>query len=264
MTAPVGLYVAARTFVYWCASAELYGFALWGRPDVADLRALTAILDVEIRPDVVAHASLVDLRRLVGVDEGAYEILVAFLGARQSTYQGVVTRQALLRPAGLPGAVVTGFYQVMQPSYPTQVYEQPEPALCWLGLAEPAALVAELDAIVAGAMDEGIVARLGRVLVPPFAGVTLEKAAGALGMSPRSLQRRLQEENTTFQDEYNAAQVRAAQAALRDTDMKLTALALEVGCASLANFSAMFRRVTGESPSDYRARHRTSERDKRR
>lgn len=264
MTAPIGLYVASRVFVYWCASAELYGFALWGRPDVADLRALTAILDVEIRPDVAPHASLVDLRRLVGVDEGAYETLVAYLGTRQSAYQGVVTRQALLRPAGLPGAVVTGFYQVMEPPYPTQVHEDPEPALRWLGLAEPAPFVAELDAIVADAMNEGIVARLGRVLVPPFAGVTLEKAAATLGMSARSLQRRLQEENTTFQDEYNAAQVRAAQAALRDTDMKLTALALEVGCASLANFSAMFRRVTGESPSDYRARHRTGERDRRR
>lgn len=260
MAAPIGRYVASRSFVYWCASAGLYGFAAWGRPDVVEVRWLTGVLDVELRPDAGPHASLVDLRRLTGVDEAAYAALVAHLGARQDDYRERVTRQALLRPSGLPGAVVTGFYQMMEASYPTRVYERPEAALRWLGLAEPGPLIAELDAIVAAVMHgESVALRLRRVLVPPFAGVTLEKAAAALGMSARSLQRRLQAEETTFQDEYNAAQVRAAQAVLRDTDTKLTALALEVGCASLASFSAMFRRVTGESPSDYRARHRKGE-----
>ncbi len=41
--------------------------------------------------------------------------------------------------------------------------------------------------------------------------------------------------------------------------MKLTAVAVEVGCASLQHFSSLFRKLVGESPSTWRDLHRKSQ-----
>jgi AraC-like DNA-binding protein len=82
--------------------------------------------------------------------------------------------------------------------------------------------------------------------------VNLSEVARELGMSERTLQRRLKEAGTSFQAELNAVQVRMAQSLLRETDMKLTAVAVEVGCASLQHFSSLFRKLVGDSPSAWR------------
>lgn len=71
-------------------------------------------------------------------------------------------------------------------------------------------------------------------------------------MSERSLQRRLGDHDTTFQAEVNHARVRIAKRLLRETEVSLTQIAQEVGCASLASFSALFRRATGTPPSAWR------------
>jgi AraC-like DNA-binding protein len=60
--------------------------------------------------------------------------------------------------------------------------------------------------------------------------------------------------STTFQAEQNRAQVRAAQRLRRETAASLTQIASAVGCGSLAQFSTMFRRVTGLTPSAWRGR----------
>ena len=46
-----------------------------------------------------------------------------------------------------------------------------------------------------------------------------------------------------------------AMGMLVDGNAPLTAIAFDVGCASLQHFSALFRRRTQESPSAFRARH---------
>ena len=79
----------------------------------------------------------------------------------------------------------------------------------------------------------------------------------ALGVSERSLQRQLRQEGTSFRREVDAARIRAARTLLADTDQKITVIALEVGCATLQHFSALFRRMTGETPSEWRARQRS-------
>ena len=56
--------------------------------------------------------------------------------------------------------------------------------------------------------------------------------------------------------EVNRARVRLAKRLLRESDAKLTQIAHDVGCASLASFSALFRRATGATPSEFRAKTR--------
>lgn len=241
----------------WCADPGFHGMALWGRPGEPEIRHLCRFLDVEVRREAVPHASLVDLRRLESVDPLAFVAFVDHLQARAPLYRELVTCQARVRPNGLPDALVAGFDKLVRPSHPVAVHASLGEALAWLGRGDRSGLAEELDAIVAAAMGElNCGQRLRRVLVPPLSEVTLDSAARQLGLSTRTLQRRLRDEGTSFQAEHAAAQVRAAQAMLRDPALTLTTIALEVGASSLANFSTMFRRRTGEAPSAWRRRVR--------
>jgi AraC-like DNA-binding protein len=84
------------------------------------------------------------------------------------------------------------------------------------------------------------------------------EAAHALRVSLRTLQRRLSEADTTFHEELAGARLAAAQRLMLDSDAALTTIALEVGCASLQHFSALFRRLAGQSPSAWRQSQRAA------
>ncbi len=52
--------------------------------------------------------------------------------------------------------------------------------------------------------------------------------------------------------------IERAKALLRDTDMAVTEVAFQTGWGSLGTFGRVFRDVTGESPSELRAREQAS------
>lgn len=81
-------------------------------------------------------------------------------------------------------------------------------------------------------------------------------AADAIGMSIRSLQRRLAAAGFSYA--HLMAQGRLAKAAhlLRTTDTKVVDIALVVGYSDQAHFSRAFRRWTGTSPRDFRRLNR--------
>jgi len=68
----------------------------------------------------------------------------------------------------------------------------------------------------------------------------------------RTLQRRLAEAGTRFATELGRARVAKAQHLMRTTDLKLSAIALDIGCATQSSFSDLFRRITGRTPSEWR------------
>ena len=82
------------------------------------------------------------------------------------------------------------------------------------------------------------------------------RIARRLGLSERSLQRRLQELGTTFHQELVALRLAEARRRMLDSDAPLTRIALEVGFASIQQFSTQFREATGEPPSQWRSRRR--------
>lgn len=43
---------------------------------------------------------------------------------------------------------------------------------------------------------------------------------------------------------------------IKATDRSLTEISLDIGCSDQSHFSRMFARITGETPRDYRRRHR--------
>lgn len=133
-------------------------------------------------------------------------------------------------------------------------------ALDWpLVQADPAALrlareqcERELDAL----RRDGHAARV-RSAVAGHGGAfrSIDETASALGLSVRTLKRRLAEEGTTFSavlDEQKAARARTM---LESHDTTIDAVASSVGYSDVANFTRAFRRWTGTTPASYRKSH---------
>lgn len=76
--------------------------------------------------------------------------------------------------------------------------------------------------------------------------------AKALGMSTRSLQRRLAQKHISYSLLVEQARFDQSICLLQDPDQKLIDIAFSLGYEDQANFSRAFRRWTGISPSQYR------------
>jgi AraC-like DNA-binding protein len=88
-------------------------------------------------------------------------------------------------------------------------------------------------------------------------GLPAKDLARQVGVSLRTLQRRLRLLGTSYQREVADARLRVAKKLMRDTSHSIKWIALESGCASLQHFSTFFRDHVGVSPSQWR----TGERD---
>jgi AraC-like DNA-binding protein len=257
LASPVGNCLLGPTYAVFWHSAELNGLVFWDRPEEEHIQRVTRALDAELAPSVAPHGSLIDARRVQAVDLGAFNTLFQYVNGRRETFSRLVRRQALVRPEGLAGAAVAGFYAVLAPSYPVNVFTEPEAALAWLGIADAERVASEIDAVYASATSSpSIVVALRAYLEQRLGTSNLEEAARALDMSTRQLQRRLLDARTSFQREERTARIRAATTLLLETNYDIKRVALEVGFASLQHFGAFFRKVTHETPSQWRARHR--------
>ena len=76
--------------------------------------------------------------------------------------------------------------------------------------------------------------------------------AQRLGLSGRSLQRGLAEEQTSFREVRDAVQWEVVEALLSNPRLKVEAVALSVGFADVAAFSKAFKRWAGCPPTQYR------------
>jgi AraC-like DNA-binding protein len=253
-TDPVGKYLPLTSALVFCARPTLWGFAIWGKPTKRDLERLVTLLRRELAGDVVPHASLIDARHLESVEARAFGVLAKYLRANFALFTTRVTRLALVRPAGVLGATVAGFYQVAGAPYPVRVFDALPAAASWL---RAPSLARELDAAVtsASALSPALLA-LRTWLDGHLDDASLARAAKAVARAPRSLQRDLDDAGTSFQRELDAARIRLAQQLLVESDSPLTEIAYDVGCASPQHFSTLFRRVTGITPSSFRARER--------
>lgn len=118
----------------------------------------------------------------------------------------------------------------------------------------PAAAEGDLSALAASAPPTdfaGSVAYLSRMALaerlPPLEGV-----AAAMGVSVRTLQRRLAEHGLEFSTIIDGVRRDQAMALLGDGSRDLTGIALDLGYSDATSFSRAFRRWTGVSPGRFR------------
>ena len=71
-------------------------------------------------------------------------------------------------------------------------------------------------------------------------------------MSPRTLQRRLKTENTSYGEVVQQTRMQLAQQLLASPDISATEVGLACGFSDASAFTRAFKRWTGTTPSDYR------------
>lgn len=81
--------------------------------------------------------------------------------------------------------------------------------------------------------------------------LALEGVAAQLNLTPRSLQRRLKQENTTFLEILNHIQFERAKLLLGSSNMNISEISDWLGYAEPSVFRRAFKRWTGQSPRDF-------------
>ncbi|MGE0396796.1 MAG: AraC family transcriptional regulator [Kofleriaceae bacterium] len=82
----------------------------------------------------------------------------------------------------------------------------------------------------------------------------IEDVAARLGTSPRSLQRRLRDDDLSFKSVVEETRLSLAQGYLADPALSLTETAFLLGYSDLSAFSRAFRRWTGTTAQEFRRR----------
>lgn len=108
--------------------------------------------------------------------------------------------------------------------------------------------LAQLDA------DDSVSARVRSALTElmPGGACTIEAVAEKLGTSKRTLQRKLSEENTTFQKRLNSTREMLDVHYIRNTDMTTNDIAYLLGYQELNSFLRAFSAWTGKSITEYK------------
>lgn len=98
----------------------------------------------------------------------------------------------------------------------------------------------------------------------PSGRATMEQIAGYMDLHPRTLQRYLVEEGTSFQLLLDETRQAMAQRYLGDSTLSLTQLAAMLGYSELSAFSRAFQRWYGCSPREWRAQHHPASKSRQR
>lgn len=101
---------------------------------------------------------------------------------------------------------------------------------------------------------DNIVARVKTEILNqlPSGQVTDASVAEAISMGQRSLQRKLQNEKTSFRSIFNDIRKELAQKYVKNSNMNLIDVAFNLGFSEYSSFSRAFKKWTGVTPSTYR------------
>ncbi|WP_164860832.1 AraC family transcriptional regulator [Parasedimentitalea marina] len=103
--------------------------------------------------------------------------------------------------------------------------------------------------------NPGLVVEVERAIAEQLGAgsVTLETVASGLGLSPRTLSRKLAAEGTSFFQLLEGLRISLSKSYLRDSNLMLAEIAFLLGYSGLGSFNDAFKRWTGHSPGQFRA-----------
>ncbi|HEX8113887.1 MAG TPA: helix-turn-helix transcriptional regulator [Kofleriaceae bacterium] len=257
LAAPVGRYLAGRSFVVWVQDRHRLGAFHFGRHEVVDEPALAALFALPLSSTLAPpYEVLYDLSAVEALDRRAFECFEVFLARGVDQLAHRTRRLAAVRPNGLPGAAFAGlFHDLIAPRFDAKLCGDRREAYEWLGLGHGAQRDErdEIESLRDAFLEPVLVRRVREAIAADIPAATLDRIANALAISPRTLQRQLADHGTSLRDEVACARIRAARAMLLDRDEKIEYIASLVGFRSPASFTTRFRAAVGESPSAFRA-----------
>ena len=256
---PRGKYFVGRTWLsFFAKHGGFSGTIVWGTPSPEDVEVWTACADLRVSEACSPHATLFDASKIERLSPSVFAALSQYMTRSLAELESRITRVAVVHRGEFAGAIAVGFTTLAPISFPAQIFQDAQAALAWLGCADDAPLLEELGRVRLEARSVPAIVRELGTFLEHHPRATPVEAARALALSTRSLQRRLREHDTTFRKELDVARVRLAQRRLRDSDVSITAVALEVGLTSPQHLSTLFHRCGFEAPSVWRARGKES------
>ena len=102
---------------------------------------------------------------------------------------------------------------------------------------------------------DSLIDQLRNVMAAEFRGgePSLERIADHLGLTPRSLQRKLQELGTSYNDVLDQMRRQLAMRYLREPQMAICEVAYLLGFSESSSFHRAFKRWTGLTPKEFRS-----------
>lgn len=244
-------YFSGRCFCYWQDERRALGTVMWGRPLEADIEAMIPFFEIGADARFVGHASFVDCRALDSIDVLAFGKLLAYLVRRRHAWGPNVGRQAILHPDGLVGVMVAGALHVARPPYPFACFHgDGADAFAWCGVPD---LQPKLEALCSTLFGSPEITRMVHAVLQARGLITAAEVARTLGLSQRTLQRRLGEAGSTFRKERDRFLSLEIERLLSGTELDLDAIAAQVGLSSASHLVAHFRATHGTTPGTWRA-----------
>ena len=118
---------------------------------------------------------------------------------------------------------------------------------------------ASVEPVGTGDMPRSLVGSVRSALQPHLhdPDLTVEKAATICGYNRRRLSRELREQGTTISREIARLRSERASKGLADTNRRVAEIAQTVGFTDPTVFSRAFKNWTGQSPQEYRRKHKS-------
>jgi AraC-like DNA-binding protein len=220
--------------VSWLERGERVGYVISHRPEVVALRfPIEVMLGTGYRMLSHAAGAPVALREVTfahaaGYPVAAYESLFGCavrFGATESALW--MDRDAIDRPLANRDPLARRYLEA-----------HAEQLLAAVPAPQPAVIAQVRDAIV---------------IELATSGAELARVAKRVAMSVRTVQRRLEEHGTSYQDLVDDVRSAMARALLRDRTRSIIDVAFELGYADLKGFYRAFRRWTNTTPAEWRA-----------
>ncbi len=252
---PSGRFVAADNVAIFALGAPpmtVEGLSLWGRPSNADVEVIALTVGRGSGAPARSGAWLVDLRRLDCIDLRVFSKLSSVLAPWCRLARLRADRHAVLRPDGPAGILAAELVIALSHGCGARSFVDAREALGWMGVDQPA-LLDDLERLGATGPAHPPLAGALRELLEQSPAITVAQAARRLGVSQRTLQRRLRETGTSFQREVDLGRLEIAKRLMRATRQPLKCIALEAGYVSPQHFSSAFHRHIGMSPRRWRA-----------
>lgn len=246
-------YVAGDSWLIASVEPDFVVTVILGRATEPQLRSVLAVAEPGLAGAAPPVVWLLDDRRITGVDAGNFALFTRHLVDFKTLWRRSIVRLACVIPEGFIGAIIEGIVRVAPLPFPARTFRDPFDGIEWLGRSPT--VLPELDEIVASICGEdAILSHMRAVLQAARGDITVTEIARRMGLTLRSLQRRLKGAGTSFRRECARARVEAAKELLAQPDRTLVEIALEAGFASSQHFSETFRRFTGETPGRWRRR----------
>jgi len=246
-------YIASKSWVAFFRP-HISGIVLWGHLDGPAIAELGLVIATRYGQAPPPHPVYLDLRAVESVAPSVFTVRAQVLSNVRKMMVRHTTKVAMVHAGGLVGATFVGIRAISPAPVPEEFFLDPHEALRWIDRDRDADLIGEVERLRAEVLDPTLLLRDLHGVLEREPRQTLQEAAKSLGMSDRTLQRRLAGEGTTFQQQQAQATVRAAQRLLLESCASITQVAVDLGYASPQQLATLFRRQVGEAPTSWRKR----------